>query len=101
MKVFVIIPAAGFGTRMAPVSGAKDAKDKKPHPSKQFTELKGTPILIHTLRKFAAIESVSEILMALRENEIESFRDRLTKEAPDVLQKKVEFVIGGEHRCPR
>lgn len=98
MKVFVIIPAAGFGTRMAPASSAKDAKEKKSHPSKQFTELKGTPILIHTLRKFAAMGSIDEIWVALRENEIEAFRDRLKKEAPDVLKKKVEFVIGGEHR---
>jgi len=96
MTVYVIIPAAGFGTRMAPVSGAKDVK--KPLPSKQFTELKGTPILIHTLRKFAAIGSVSEILVALRENEMEAFRERLQKEAADVLRKKVELVVGGEHR---
>jgi len=94
MKVFVIIPAAGLGTRMAPVSSAKDAK----HPSKQFTELAGIPILIHTLRKFAGIDQVSEIWVALRENEIESFRDRLQKEARDVQRKKVEFVVGGEHR---
>lgn len=94
MKVFVIIPAAGLGTRMAPVSAAKDAK----HPSKQFTELAGTPILIHTLRKFAAIDQISEIWLALRENEIEAFRDRLKKEATDVLKKKIEFVVGGEHR---
>ncbi len=94
MKVFVIIPAAGLGTRMAPVSSSKDAK----HPSKQFTELAGTPILIHTLRKFAAIDEVSEIWLALRENEIEPFRARLHKEASDVLKKKVEFAVGGEHR---
>ena len=90
----MIIPAAGLGTRMAPVSAAKDAK----HPSKQFTELAGTPILIHTLRKFAAIDQISEIWLALRENEIEAFRDRLKKEATDVLKKKIEFVVGGEHR---
>lgn len=98
MKVFVIIPAAGLGTRMAPASGVKDAKDKKPHPSKQFTELAGTPILIHTLRKFTALDEVNEIWLALRENEIEGFRDRLKSEAADVLKKKIEFVTGGEHR---
>ena len=96
MKVFVIIPAAGLGTRMAPTPSAKDASSGKAHPSKQFTELAGTPILIHTLRKFAAVEAVSEIWIALRENEIEGFRQRLAKEAPAV--KKVELVIGGEHR---
>ncbi len=93
MKVFVIIPAAGLGTRMAPVS-AKDAR----HPSKQFTELAGIPILIHTLRRFSVIEQVSEIWVALRDNEIEGFRERLGKEASDVLKKRIEFVVGGGHR---
>jgi len=98
MKVVVIIPAAGLGTRMSPMPSAKDARDKKPHSSKQFTELGGTPILIHTLRRFAAVDGVSEIWIALRENEIEGFRERLEKEAKDVLKKKVELVVGGEHR---
>lgn len=97
MKVVVIIPAAGLGTRMAPVPGAQ-AKRKKTPLSKQFTELGGTPILIHTLRRFAAVEAVSEIWIALRENEIAGFRARLEQEAKDVLKKKVELVTGGEHR---
>jgi 2-C-methyl-D-erythritol 4-phosphate cytidylyltransferase len=98
MKVIVIIPAAGLGTRMAPMPSALDAKTKKPHPSKQFTELAGTPILIHTLRKFAAVDAVKEIWIALRENEIEGFRERLRKEGKEVLKKHVELVAGGEHR---
>jgi 2-C-methyl-D-erythritol 4-phosphate cytidylyltransferase len=100
MKVIVIIPAAGLGTRMAPmpsamISSGKDTKTKKAQPSKQFTELAGTPILIHTLRGFAAVREVDEIWIALRENEIEGFRERLGKERSG---KKVELVIGGEHR---
>jgi 2-C-methyl-D-erythritol 4-phosphate cytidylyltransferase len=98
MKVAVIIPAAGLGTRMAPVHAAGKGEQKKASPSKQFTELRGTPILIHTLRKFAVVEAVSEIWIALRENEIEGFRARLKSEAPDILKKKVELVVGGEHR---
>jgi len=98
MKVIVIIPAAGLGTRMAPVPRGKTAKGRNPHPSKQFTELAGTPILIHTLRKFVAVDAVSEIWVALRKNEIDGFRERLQAEAQDVLKTKVEFVAGGEHR---
>jgi 2-C-methyl-D-erythritol 4-phosphate cytidylyltransferase len=94
MKVFVILPAAGLGTRMAPLA----APGKKSAPSKQFTELAGTPILIHTLRKFAAVPQVTEIWVALRQSEISGFRARLEQEAPDVLRKKVEFVEGGEQR---
>ena len=92
MKVIVIIPAAGLGTRMAPVPG-KTAKGKKPPPSKQFTELAGTPILIHTLRKFAAVHAVSEIWIVLRENEIEGLRERLrsvsTADGQAVLESRV------------
>jgi 2-C-methyl-D-erythritol 4-phosphate cytidylyltransferase len=95
MKVVVIIPAAGLGTRMAPVSSGKA---KKPTASKQFTELGGRPILIHTLAKFAASPEVSEIYVALRGAEISSFRKRLEKEAADILQKEVSLVEGGEHR---
>ncbi|HEV2729793.1 MAG TPA: 2-C-methyl-D-erythritol 4-phosphate cytidylyltransferase [Terriglobales bacterium] len=95
MKVVAIIPAAGLGTRMA---SAPESKGKKRAASKQFTELGGTPILVHTLRKFAASPEVSEIYVALRQNEIAGFRDRLEREAKDVLQKKIEFVEGGDHR---
>src|SRR5207248_10226806 len=95
MKVVAIIPAAGLGTRMA---SAPESKGKKPAASKQFTELRGTPILIHTLRKFAATPEVSEIYVALRSNEINGFRARLEKEAPDVLAKPVHLLEGGEHR---
>jgi 2-C-methyl-D-erythritol 4-phosphate cytidylyltransferase len=98
MKVIVIIPAAGLGTRMAPMPSTLDAKKKKPHPSKQFTELGGTPILIHTLRKFAGVDAVGEIWIALRENEIEGFRERLRREPSSVLAKHVALVVGGEHR---
>ena len=95
MKVVVIIPAAGLGTRMASAPGARG---NKPAATKQFTELGGTPILIHTLRKFAASPEVSEIYIALRGNEIEGFRLRLEKEAKDMLQKKIHLVEGGDHR---
>jgi 2-C-methyl-D-erythritol 4-phosphate cytidylyltransferase len=64
-------------------------------PSKQFAELHGVPILVHTLRKFAASPLITEIYVALRKAEADSFRPRLEKE---VLGKKVHLVEGGEHR---
>ena len=36
--------------------------------------------------------------MALRKDEIAPFRERLEKEAPDVLVKQVNLIEGGEHR---
>lgn len=88
MKVVAIIPAAGLGTRMAP--GGKRAQ-----PSKQFFEINGAPILIHTLRVFVRNPKISQIMVALRKNEMERFGRQLAKEK---LAAKVEMVEGGEHR---
>jgi 2-C-methyl-D-erythritol 4-phosphate cytidylyltransferase len=95
MKVFVIIPAAGLGTRMAPASGAKSTKRTR---SKQFKELDGVPILVRTLRKFAATPAVYEIIVALRHDEIAGFRTQMEKEYPEILSKRLQLVEGGEHR---
>ncbi len=92
MKVFVIIPAAGLGTRMAAPSAKRTSQ------SKQFKELGGVPILVHTLRKFADNAAVNEIVIALRKNEIAGFREQLQKQFPELLRKKVEIVEGGAHR---
>jgi 2-C-methyl-D-erythritol 4-phosphate cytidylyltransferase len=95
MKVFVIIPAAGLGTRMASPSAAKA---KKKLPTKQFKELGGVPILVHTLRVFAATPSVYEIVVALRKDEIAGFRTQVEKQYPEILNKRLQIVEGGEHR---
>ncbi len=78
---------------MAPVASSKG----KHTPSKQFTDLGGTPILIHTLRRFAAADGVSEIWVALRDSEMDGVRSRLQQDE-QLRQKKVELVVGGEHR---
>ena len=89
MKVIVIIPAAGLGTRMSAVSTSDKSK------TKQFLELQGTPILIHTLRKFGANRQVDEIVVALRKNEIAAFQ-QLAEAAG--IKKPLRVVEGGEHR---
>lgn len=96
MKVFVIVPAAGLGTRMAPPVPARGQKEASP--SKQFKDLAGVPILVRTLQKFAAVPAVSEIVVALRKDEIPGFQAQLEKEYPNVLRKRVQLVEGGEHR---
>jgi 2-C-methyl-D-erythritol 4-phosphate cytidylyltransferase len=89
MKIIVVIPAAGLGTRMAAARGGPRSK------SKQFFELQGTPILIHTLRKFAQCKLVSEIVVALRKSEAASFQKQVEKEN---FGKPLRVVEGGEHR---
>ncbi|MBZ5648063.1 MAG: 2-C-methyl-D-erythritol 4-phosphate cytidylyltransferase [Acidobacteriia bacterium] len=90
MKVVVIIPAAGLGTRMTSA-----AKGKRLAPSKQFTEINGVPILVHTVRKFVAIPQVTDIYVALRQPEMAQTEERLKKE---VAGKRLHVVEGGEHR---
>ena len=91
MKVFVIIPAAGLGTRMA-------APSAKGPPSKQFKELGGVPILVQTLQKFAGHAAINEMVIALRKNEIAGFREQLDKQFSKVARKNLTLVEGGEHR---
>jgi len=72
----------------APASGLKSK-------SKQFFELQGTPILIHTLRKFDECTRVKEIVVALRGNEKAGFESLLSSEH---CRKPIRVVEGGEHR---
>jgi 2-C-methyl-D-erythritol 4-phosphate cytidylyltransferase len=44
------------------------------------------------------VKEVTEIWVALRENEIEGFRQRLRQDFADLLKTKIELVVGGEHR---
>jgi 2-C-methyl-D-erythritol 4-phosphate cytidylyltransferase len=97
MKVIVIIPAAGLGTRMISAAGAGKgaAAAAKAGPSKQFAELGGVPIVVHTLRKFVASPSVAEIYVAVRAAEADNFRARLAQEN---FKIPIHLVEGGEHR---
>jgi 2-C-methyl-D-erythritol 4-phosphate cytidylyltransferase len=88
MRVFVILPAAGIGTRMA--AGQTSAIAPK-----QFLELAGIPILIHTLRAFAAVPEVAAMYVAVRATE----KERLTAQVRDYgFAGKVHVVEGGDHR---
>ena len=94
MKVIVIIPAAGLGTRMS--AGASSAR--KPAASKQFAELNGVPILLRTLSRFAEMPEISQIRIALRKQEIAAFETRLRQETPEGWAKKTVLLEGGETR---
>ncbi len=90
MKVVAIIPAAGLGTRMGTASPEHSGMSRK-----QFMLLDDDPIAIHTIRKFVASSQVSEILVAMRPEDMESFRARLASEK---YSKPVRLVEGGRNR---
>jgi len=87
MKVSVILPAAGLGTRMG--------REKSGTSRKQFMLLEGAPILVHTIRKFLQCPSVSEIIVALRAEDMDWARNLIEQEKPS---KPVRVVEGGETR---
>ena len=87
MKVSVILPAAGLGTRMG--------REKSGISRKQFMLLEGAPILIHTIRKFLHCVAVSEIVVALRAEDIDWARGLIHQERPS---KPVRVVEGGDTR---
>ena len=83
MRVAAIIPAAGMGTRMRSAS------------PKQFLTLQGTPIIVHTLRKFLRCEDVQKIVVPLRKADIPYFESLLGQEK---IWPVVQLVVGGIHR---
>lgn len=90
MKIAVILPAAGLGTRMGRVSAERIGTSRK-----QFMLLEGSPILIHTVRKFAASDRVSEIVVAVRAEDVDWVADMLAREFP---RQRVRVVTGGNSR---
>ena len=83
MKVGAIIAAAGFGRRM---------KADRP---KQLLALNGTPIIIHTIRKFDTSPVIDYIIVTAPRESVQEIRD-LVKSAS--LHKIVLVVEGGERR---
>lgn len=87
MQVFVIIPAAGLGTRMSSTGGK--------HAPKQFLELGGTPILVLTLRAFLQTETIQKVFVAVRKVEMERVEAQLREHRMD---SRISVVEGGDTR---
>lgn len=83
MSYDVVIPAAGQGKRM------------KAGRNKLFIELKGDPVIIHTLRVFESHRQCDKIILVINEQEREHFQQLLC-DYP--FQTSIELVAGGEER---
>lgn len=81
----VIIPAAGFGTRM---------KSRLP---KQFLTLGGQPVLIRTVTAFLEHSQIQHIVVVLPEGHMNSAHDLFTSFAADYRQR-LTLVAGGDTR---
>lgn len=83
MKVGAIIAAAGSGRRM---------KTDRP---KQLLALNGTPILVHTIRKFDACRVIDYIIVTAPREAVDEIKN-LVKSAG--FKKSVVVIEGGERR---
>jgi 2-C-methyl-D-erythritol 4-phosphate cytidylyltransferase len=82
-RIFAILPAAGLGTRM----GAETPK--------QFLELDGAPIVVHSVRRIASCPLVTDIIVATRADVVDSLDQRLRKES---FMQSVRVIRGGDSR---
>jgi 2-C-methyl-D-erythritol 4-phosphate cytidylyltransferase len=82
-RITAILPAAGMGTRM----GAETPK--------QFLELDGTPIVIHSLRRMASCALVTDIVVATRADEVARLEERIGREK---FKQTIRVVKGGDSR---
>jgi 2-C-methyl-D-erythritol 4-phosphate cytidylyltransferase len=62
---------------------------------KQFLSLEGVPIMVHTLRKFNNADSIDEIYVGLRPEDMERARAEIEREQ---FSKPVRLVAGGGTR---
>lgn len=87
MRVFVILPAAGIGTRMA--AGTHGAAPK------QFLSVGDVPVLVRSLRAFLEVPRVDAACVAVRASE----RDRVEAQIQEfALGPRVHVVEGGDSR---
>ncbi len=82
-RIAAILPAAGLGTRM----GAETPK--------QFLELDGAPIVMLSLRRIAACEKITDIIVATRGDEVARLEERI---AAEKFRQRTVVVRGGDSR---
>ena len=82
----VVVCAAGSSTRMEALMG---------EPRKQFIELDGMPVVARTLQAFEAADTVHEIIVVAREDEISLYDDFAEKYG---LTKLTKVIKGGSTR---
>jgi 2-C-methyl-D-erythritol 4-phosphate cytidylyltransferase len=92
MQVYVILPAAGIGTRM---SAGVVPRGEKPAAAKQFLSIAGVPVLVHCLRAFFAVARIAEVLVAVRRVEMERVMALLVRYG---FAGRVRVVEGGDNR---
>jgi 2-C-methyl-D-erythritol 4-phosphate cytidylyltransferase len=82
--VSAVIVAAGRGVRMQNVT------------RKQYLQVAGRPVLVHTLLRFDVCPLIDHICLVVPDDDLDFCRHRLLAGGP--IKKTVQFVAGGRYR---
>lgn len=84
LKVSAIIAAGGSGTRM------------KATVKKQYLELKGKPIIVHTIKRLSSIDRIKNIILSVPPEDISYCKEEIVDRYN--LKKVNKIIAGGEVR---
>jgi 2-C-methyl-D-erythritol 4-phosphate cytidylyltransferase len=85
MRVNAVVVAAGNGTRMG-------GKVRKP-----FLPLAGSPLILHTLERFAQCRTVCKLIVVVAGEDLPRCRE-VVRGAPQLRALECEFQAGGQRR---
>jgi len=94
MRVSLIIPAAGLGSRFRQSLGPSDKTVSARH-SKLFYQLDGEPVLLKTLRAFRKIPEIRETIVAISPE----MRPEVKSWVRSIKDSKVRWILGGKTRA--
>ncbi|HRY85816.1 MAG TPA: 2-C-methyl-D-erythritol 2,4-cyclodiphosphate synthase, partial [Candidatus Omnitrophota bacterium] len=101
MRVSLIIPAAGLGSRFQQSLKNSDKAEalrclnKQASRSKLSYELDGEPVLLKTLRAFSKVPEIRETVIAITP----AMRPELKKWAAEIKNPGVRWILGGKTRA--
>ena len=82
-RIRAVVPAAGRGKRMDGIV------------AKQFLELQGKPILVHTLERLTSIPEIDEVIVAAAEDDRARIQEMIAEYR---IPKITDLVTGGNER---
>ncbi len=85
-KTGVILPAAGFGSRMQSTT------------PKQFLFIRKKPVLIHTINAFTACKAISKIVVAAAADQLDNMSSLLAEYLAPEDRNKIRITTGGDTR---